>query len=503
MKSILKEIKKFRKLTKLNESNEFDSKVVLIGDDIAYLLYDKDFEPADGMINDKMTIDSLIDILSDMEPQRDIDHVFVSIGKNDKFNRGNDINYLSELLNDVYPNAKISAIKSIVDEDYLDGRENDFDIKSLEKKINNFYDKFERNGIDVIGNYESVDYDLGYSDVNINNLKKTISDSIFQNQSGTNFYDEDDTDKIEDELYHQNIDIYGDDETDFDTIYEFLNRFQEIHKSKNVYSSKTKSSFGPDIEQIQIALKFLLPNSDLEITGKYDLDTEETVHEYQEMHNLEPTGICDNETIEDILFNLKVKGFDDNDLAMFIKDELGHEPFSKDGDEYQDNLQKSDELVDSGKTSKKGSIHSEDEKFYEEILDCIGAPDTDENKLFFYAWRQSEGAKATFNPFNTTQPFGDDTKYNSVGVRNYETEEDGIKATCKTLKNGRYPCIVGGLKSDIGAKNIAKKCIANLKTWGTGGLIFKVLNRGGSVNPPAIARKNKINILKKDDDVIE
>ena len=51
MKSILKEIKKFRKLTKLNESNEFDSKVVLIGDDIAYLLYDKDFEPADGMIS--------------------------------------------------------------------------------------------------------------------------------------------------------------------------------------------------------------------------------------------------------------------------------------------------------------------------------------------------------------------------------------------------------------------------------------------------------------------
>ena len=500
MKTILNEIKKFRRLIKINESNDYDSKVVLIGDDIAYLLYDDDFEPMNGMINDKMTIDDLIGILSDMEPQKEIDHVFVSIGKNDKFNRSNDISYLSELLNDVYPNAKINVIKSIVDEDYVNLNATDFDNKSLEKKINNFYDRFEKNGVNVIGNYESIDFNLGYSDVNIKNLKKELSDSIFQNQGSTDFYD-DDEDK--NKVTHTNVDIYGDDETDFDTIYEFLNRFQEIHKSKNVYNSKTKSSFAPDIEQIQIALKFLNHNSDLKITGKYDLDTEEAVYDYQKSNDLEPTGICDNDTIEDILFNLKIKGFDENDLGMFIKHEVGQNLFSDIDDLDSQDYHTTDELIDSGKTTKVGSINSEDEKFYDEILDCIGAPDTEENKLFFYAWRQSESTKATYNPFATTQPLGNDTKYNSVGVRNYETEEDGIKATCKTLKNGRYPCIVGGLKSDIGAKNIAKKCIANLKTWGTGELVFKVLNRGGNVNPPAIARKMKIDIFKKDEDSID
>ena len=171
--------------------------------------------------------------------------------------------------------------------------------------------------------------------------------------------------------------------------------------------------------------------------------------------------------------------------------------FLKDESIFKDDLKIDDVLIDSGISAKVGSIHSQDESFYEEILDCIGAPNTGENKLFFYAWRQAEGAKAKFNPFNTTQPFGDDTKYNSVGVRNYETEEDGINATCKTLKNGHYPCIVDGLKSDIGAKNIAEKCLSNLKTWGTGELVFKVLNGGGSVNPPAIERGEKINIIKK------
>ena len=138
--------------------------------------------------------------------------------------------------------------------------------------------------------------------------------------------------------------------------------------------------------------------------------------------------------------------------------------------------------------------NSDDKKFYEDILEGIGAKVTDENLLFFYAWRQAEGAKATYNPFNTTQKKEGSTFWNCLkkkdgkcvaGVRNYKSETDGIDATVKTLTNGHYSCIIDGLKNNIGAKEISE--CADLKTWGTGGLIKKILDKKG-INPPAISR---------------
>jgi hypothetical protein len=122
-----------------------------------------------------------------------------------------------------------------------------------------------------------------------------------------------------------------------------------------------------------------------------------------------------------------------------------------------------------------------DKNFYEKLLENLGAPVSDENLKFLYAWRQAEGKAGKYNPFNTTQGMPGATKFNSVGVRNYKSLEDGMVATIKTLKNGRYECIVNGLKNDIGAENIAS--CSSLKTWGTGSLVAKVIsgyNRGAS-----------------------
>ena len=135
-----------------------------------------------------------------------------------------------------------------------------------------------------------------------------------------------------------------------------------------------------------------------------------------------------------------------------------------------------------------------DKEFYGKILKGIGAPVTPQNMLFFYSWRQAEGAKATFNPFNTTKKMEKQSFWNCLkkkdgkcvgGVKNYTSKEDGITATIETLKNGRYKCIVDGLKNDIGAKKIAQ--CSSLKTWGTGELVSKVLN-GSSIKPPEISR---------------
>lgn len=138
-----------------------------------------------------------------------------------------------------------------------------------------------------------------------------------------------------------------------------------------------------------------------------------------------------------------------------------------------------------------------DDEFYKSILKGIGAPITDENMKFFYAWRQAEGGKAKNNPFNTTQPKPNSTFYNCLkkgisgcksGVRNYMSSRDGIDATVKTIKNGRYQNIIDALKSGDSAEKAAQALKSS--PWGTGELALKVVrgyNSGSSPKPPKIA----------------
>ena len=126
-----------------------------------------------------------------------------------------------------------------------------------------------------------------------------------------------------------------------------------------------------------------------------------------------------------------------------------------------------------------------DKNFYAKLLENLGAPISDENMKFMYAWRQAEGKGGIYNPFNTTWNLPNSTTMNSAGVRNYASLEDGLVATIKTLKNGRYDCIVNGLKNDIGASNIAT--CESLKTWGTGDLVAKVVNSYNNGASPKIS----------------
>lgn len=82
--------------------------------------------------------------------------------------------------------------------------------------------------------------------------------------------------------------------------------------------------------------------------------------------------------------------------------------------------------------------------FAHKVLDGLGAPATDENVSFLLAWFAREGTKAAYNPLATTLNYGSNTKFNSVGVRNYADEATGVAATVKTLQG--YPGIVSDLK---------------------------------------------------------
>ncbi len=110
---------------------------------------------------------------------------------------------------------------------------------------------------------------------------------------------------------------------------------------------------------------------------------------------------------------------------------------------------------------------SETELYYETILTKLGAPKTTGNILFLKAWRQAEGGKATWNGFNTTLKKSGSTPYNSVGVQNYTSLDQGAQAIVDTLlksNNGLYyKNIVAGLKKGLNTQPEALFLAAQLQ----------------------------------------
>lgn len=135
---------------------------------------------------------------------------------------------------------------------------------------------------------------------------------------------------------------------------------------------------------------------------------------------------------------------------------------------------------------------TDDDDFYKSVLECLEAEPTKGNMLFMYAWRQAEGGTAKNNPFNTTLKYPGATNYNSKGVKNYKTQEDGVDATCQTLKKGRdiygYDKIIDGLQNDIGASKLIDAVVSS--KWGTKEVLRQVYQgyvAGNSPKPQPIA----------------
>ena len=89
------------------------------------------------------------------------------------------------------------------------------------------------------------------------------------------------------------------------------------------------------------------------------------------------------------------------------------------------------------------------ETFAEAVLQSLGYPVTKLAVTDIMSWEAAEGGAwnggARYNPLNTTEPMSGATDFNSVGVKNYSSWDDGITATVKTLNNGHYTDILNAL----------------------------------------------------------
>lgn len=101
------------------------------------------------------------------------------------------------------------------------------------------------------------------------------------------------------------------------------------------------------------------------------------------------------------------------------------------------------------------------------LLVRLNVPRSLSNMRVIYSWQfwESGGGGGKFNPLNTVQPWPGATDENSVGVKNYQTFEDGINATYTVLQNQPYVGIIAQLAKGNDAGALIKSITSSI--WGT------------------------------------
>jgi hypothetical protein len=104
-------------------------------------------------------------------------------------------------------------------------------------------------------------------------------------------------------------------------------------------------------------------------------------------------------------------------------------------------------------------------------LTACGFPVVNESIIACVAWAESERSHllpptgAEWNPFDTENPWANATDFNTVGVKNYATVDDGIAATKATVFNGYYPNVVAAFKTKQTANLICQAVTRS--PWGS------------------------------------
>jgi hypothetical protein len=112
-------------------------------------------------------------------------------------------------------------------------------------------------------------------------------------------------------------------------------------------------------------------------------------------------------------------------------------------------------------------------QFSKDVLAKIGAPATEQNMAVMQAWIKSEGTRAQFNPLATTRRADGATNFNSVGVKNFTSYEQGVDTTVGAITNGLYDNVIAALKRGNDAFAVADAIAAS--PWGSGTLVREVL----------------------------
>jgi hypothetical protein len=117
------------------------------------------------------------------------------------------------------------------------------------------------------------------------------------------------------------------------------------------------------------------------------------------------------------------------------------------------------------------------------FLRTLGAPSCSKNMTVVVAWQVQEFTQAAWNPLATTHRMEGSTDFNSVGVQNFVSLEQGLQATWETIHNGwdvyGYGAIVQELRRC--AEPMETATAVNASSWcpgcGNGSYLLGVVPR--------------------------
>jgi hypothetical protein len=99
------------------------------------------------------------------------------------------------------------------------------------------------------------------------------------------------------------------------------------------------------------------------------------------------------------------------------------------------------------------------------FLRVMGAPRCHENLVVTIAWQVQEGTQAAWNPLATTHRMTGSTDFNHVGVQNYGSLEQGLRATQETIEQGweqyGYGAIIRSMHDCADARDTATAIAAS------------------------------------------
>lgn len=102
------------------------------------------------------------------------------------------------------------------------------------------------------------------------------------------------------------------------------------------------------------------------------------------------------------------------------------------------------------------------------ILNSLGYQDQANSEVALVCWMVKEGGTAggESNPLNTKEPWPK-AKQLPNGIYAYDSDDDGLAATVKTLKNGYYNAILTALKNNVDYVTTCR--YVDSSKWGTKG----------------------------------
>lgn len=98
------------------------------------------------------------------------------------------------------------------------------------------------------------------------------------------------------------------------------------------------------------------------------------------------------------------------------------------------------------------------------LVQALGGTPTPQIVNLLVAWIDKEGTAAAWNPLAITGKASGSTQFNSIGVQNFTSFQQGVQATAQFLQNGRYNDIVAAIRS--GNVALALDAPQEFDTWG-------------------------------------